>query len=342
MKKYTEIIKERLSFLRKEQEPHEKNEITKKPSNTIVENVLISCCTKAADGKRWISGFQRESDHFLLSPRRAGQIFGCFEPPKFQPKIIRIIDQAYFGGVLFPFYGHFLIESLSRLPNIDSDNIPIVYMSLEGSTRPWQAEFFKSSQLHKRIIVAEDPASAIHVAELIRVDQTTTIHADISKKFIDYTSKIFPTSPSKGRKIYLSRKNCKNATTKNEDALEIYLTSKGFEIISPEKLSLNEQVKILNESSIVVGIEGSALHTLIFTTAPLHLIILVRRKKLDHNFILQLSLQPNIRTTEVLAMSHIAENFSATSTIDLETAVSKIELALNAHGKPTASSNSDI
>ena len=66
------------------------------------------------------------------------------------------------------------------------------------------------------------------------------------------------------RKIYLKRGNAVERRILNEDALIIYLSSQGFEIIEPDKLSILEQAALLSETSIVVSAHGAALTNLLF------------------------------------------------------------------------------
>jgi hypothetical protein len=63
--------------------------------------------------------------------------------------------------------------------------------------------------------------------------------------------------------IYVSRKNLLN-TFLGEKYLADLLESLGIKVISPEKLSFKEQLYLYKHSSVLVFVEGSALHTLQF------------------------------------------------------------------------------
>ena len=64
------------------------------------------------------------------------------------------------------------------------------------------------------------------------------------------------------RKIYLSRAGGRNII--NIDEIENVLIEKGFEIISPETLSFEEQVTLFRSASTIVGPVGAAFSNLIF------------------------------------------------------------------------------
>jgi len=293
----------------------------------VVQDVQLSSCFTREQDKTWQSGFIRRSDYATFTPRRANNLFSqhCASFPALEVK--EIFPRAYFGGVLFPYYGHFLIESLARLPNIPDDGLPIVFMCLSDTVKEWHKLFFSDIGLDTRIRLTRK-SQLMQVDEMIRVDQTTCIHADISRRFLDFTQTLFPAAPSLGKKIYLSRKLSPNAPVQHEDLLEEQLALLGFDIIQPEKLTIKKQVRLFDEAATVAGVEGSALHTLIFSSTPKHVMILPRRKTLDLNFVLQFAVQPRLRVEVLHCMQRYAETFSAPAELDVAAARQAIASAV--------------
>lgn len=288
-----------------------------------VSDVHLSSCFLIPGDSHWRSGFVRPRDHEIFGTRRNTGLFATSEKSFPDLPVRTNLDKAYFGGVLFPYYGHFLIESLACLPNIPDDGVPIIFMCLVNTVTNWHKEFFRDSGLGDRLIFT-NKASKIHVRELIKVDQENIIRSNISRRYVDFASNIFPPSAPDGRKIYVSRTGWKNATIGGEPELEERMKAEGFEVVRPESLSIHEQVKIYDKASVVVAIEGSALHTLMLSSTPKRVIVLARRHALDFNFILQFSVQPQLHVTCLQCMKKYGADFKDSAEIDVGLAVNKV------------------
>jgi capsular polysaccharide biosynthesis protein len=289
--------------------------------------VALRSCVSNPDLNTWQSGFVHEPDHLHFTQRRAGTLFAVHRPAPADLPVREHLPQAHFGGVLFPFYGHFLIESLSRLPDIPDDGLPIVFMGLGDTVKDWQTRFFADTGLSSRLRFTRKD-SLILVDQLFRPDQTATIHADISSRFIRHAQGLFAPSASRGRRIYLSRRQSRNAPVEHEAAFEDGLRALGIEPVCPETLPVREQVRLLDEAELVVAVEGSALHTLIFSTTPKRVLVLPRRQTLDLNFVLQFAVQEQLQVQQVHAMARRATTFKDPCTLDVEAALAGVQLAL--------------
>lgn len=64
--------------------------------------------------------------------------------------------------------------------------------------------------------------------------------------------------------IYISRKNQLNRKLVNEDEIINYLDKKGFSIIYPEELSLEQQAKTFSQADFILGCSGAAFTNLIY------------------------------------------------------------------------------
>lgn len=72
-------------------------------------------------------------------------------------------------------------------------------------------------------------------------------------------SEIIPT-----RKIYFQRKYSQGRYLKNTIEVEKLLKEYNFEFIFPENLSFDEQIKLMSEASIVVGVSGAVFTNMLF------------------------------------------------------------------------------
>ncbi len=88
------------------------------------------------------------------------------------------------------------------------------------------------------------------------------------------------TSPS--RRIYLTRRNVKSGRQiTNEPELENILENSGFEIIDPGQLSFSRQVKLFNESNVIVSPHGAALANIVFCNSGTKIIELFNHQNIS-------------------------------------------------------------
>lgn len=66
------------------------------------------------------------------------------------------------------------------------------------------------------------------------------------------------------RKIYVSRANASFRRLMNEDDIQKLFGVYGFEVVFPEKMSFQEQVKMFHEAKYVAGMSGAAMTNLIY------------------------------------------------------------------------------
>jgi capsular polysaccharide biosynthesis protein len=73
----------------------------------------------------------------------------------------RLEGDYLFGGYLFRHYGHFLIETLSRLYALKQcAPLPIIFSSTHRDILPWQRDVFKLVGLRNPILMLKQPAVA--------------------------------------------------------------------------------------------------------------------------------------------------------------------------------------
>jgi capsular polysaccharide biosynthesis protein len=68
-----------------------------------------------------------------------------------------------------------------------------------------------------------------------------------------------------GTKILLTRKGLAREDLKIESFVETELTSKGFLVVNPESLSIQEQISLFGNAKIIVGFHGGALTNMVWS-----------------------------------------------------------------------------
>jgi len=175
--------------------------------------------------------------------------------------------EVIYAGVFFTHYGHFLLESLSRLWYAkEHPELPIVWIGVDSwqsppQLREWQRDILDVLGVHNPIRV------------LIRPERFATVHVpDAGYKYGDwfhpehakFLAASEPAAQVPGRKVWLSRSDVSNGIgIVNSSIIEESLTESGWTLMCPEKLPIREQLRVLAEAEEIAGEEGSAFHTLV-------------------------------------------------------------------------------
>ena len=185
------------------------------------------------------------------------------------PRTVETVTQSLYGkyifaGYLFPHYGHFILESLSRLWFIKRHpEIPLVWLGVHN-----QIEF---TDMHRQIFDIYDIKNpmfllteATKIEELFVPEAGYIISTRYTKSQIDALRLVGSKPVVPGKKIWLSRSKLDKGRLLNEKYFEQLLALRGWKVFHPEHYSIVEQVDFLCDSEVIAGIEGSGFHTLIF------------------------------------------------------------------------------
>lgn len=199
---------------------------------------------------------------------------------KVEPSIT--IDNGVYGGVLFgQHYGHFLIESMSRLWVLDPDYhmelSPVIFRRAKGrhNVSKFVEEIFDVIGIKD---LSDMPETQVHVKNGL-IPSAAAKAGFISSTYLNFMRKIgdklveklpLESKDNYRKKVYLSRSKLPSIVRKigRERELERILLKQGFDIIFPEFLSLPQQIQIFNNAELIAGPIGSAFHTLPLTRNP--------------------------------------------------------------------------
>lgn len=174
-------------------------------------------------------------------------------------------------GILHKHYGHFLCDTLSRLWMIDAidqyDHI-LLFVTDNGVPK-FVTDFFDSIGLSQRIRFVETPL----FSEKIYIPQPSIVYPNFfHKSFLNLShfvrSKNQYQSNASSDLLFVSRANLAPGYSRyivGERLLEHAMINSGAVVISPEKLSIQQQFGKFNLHKRIVGYAGSAMHNLIFS-----------------------------------------------------------------------------
>lgn len=228
----------------------------------------------------FIAGFKRSSSRKYYYSMESGYEVTSFE---------RNDSQVIYGGGQVYHFGHFLLEGFSRLwfvvknrDNPEFKDLKIVFVGIEPfagkkSSNNFLYDCFKLLDIPKeRILFIEKPTQFKNV---IIPEESILSWSDFyeeSRICYDYIRKNI--AVSKIKKIYLSRTQLEDNKTicVNEEYFEQFYRKKGFEIISPERYSIEQQVSFISNADEIVCILGSLSHFAIFCKPNAELTVLCR------------------------------------------------------------------
>lgn len=80
------------------------------------------------------------------------------------------------------------------------------------------------------------------------------------------------------RKLYISRKNCWNKRLLNEDKIQHIFIEYGYEIICPEEMSFQDQLKIFSEAEFIAGASGAGFTNILFANKNVKIICILPKE----------------------------------------------------------------
>lgn len=188
-----------------------------------------------------------------------------------------------FGGYLFQHYGHFLLESLSRLYAIrQCREFPLLFMTPNDEIRNWQRDVFHCVGLKNKIILIKKPTRVETV--IVSPEGSSVGPNHIAPEQIEALGQIGNADITPGKKVWLSRSSFVHKYNAggivNETEVETTLKTLGWEIVSPETLQdIRAQVQCISSAEYVAGFDGSAFFTtLLAREIKGHFIVFGRRK----------------------------------------------------------------
>ncbi len=174
-------------------------------------------------------------------------------------------------------YGHFLVETLSRLWCVGRRELEtfdhILLLPLNGHVSGFVREFFELLGVADRLRVVDAPKALESVcvpAPAIRYPGT--VHRDVASIGALFGS---DTTAKTAQPLFLSRAALvpgHHRVLIGEHHIERVLAGQGVRIFRPERHTVAEQIAAFREHRVIIGFAGSALHTLIPAGGRRHVI----------------------------------------------------------------------
>ncbi|PZR54331.1 hypothetical protein DNL40_05375 [Xylanimonas oleitrophica] len=227
---------------------------------------------------------------------------------------------AIYMGRVDAMYGHFILESLSRLwYALRHPDLPLVWSVPEDDTaaplKDFQKEILDALGVENEVILVSTPTliGNLHIPDVgYRMDDY--LHPEQVRALARFVGP----KQEPGFNVWLSRSmSKKRSRALNDTAVERRLAQNGWTVVNPESLTLREQLETLSRASRVAGPEGSAFHTLMMLEIPRdeppkQIDVFVRHERWHGAFAQQFSAMENVEVrSHVLAQELILRKVGA-------------------------------
>jgi hypothetical protein len=183
-------------------------------------------------------------------------------------------------GVIFPHYGHFLLECIARLWALDRFDDPHVKLLYSESYRGAASSEFVTAFMAAvglpadRLITFKEPVrlARVHIPHpsFYLKHEAYANHATLPMRAAWHMLAGRSEESGRDTPAYVSRTQFKaevmanSRRVLNEQPLEDELRQNGVAIYYPEQMTLEQQVAMVNRHRWIIGTRGSAFHTLLF------------------------------------------------------------------------------
>ncbi len=162
-------------------------------------------------------------------------------------------------------WGHFLTQGLSRIwYALEHPEIPVLWDAIE--LQPYQQHALELIGLRNPQIFLTEP---VEWERVIFPYPGLCIGEFALPEFTRKIGQVPPASPTAGKRLFLSRTGLSKELTLLERELDDLVVRHGFTLFRPEEHSISQQLREMSSAEVVLGLEGSALHTPLLLQDPL-------------------------------------------------------------------------
>ncbi len=245
-----------------------------KPAILQHEDILCMPLTSLDSRKLKLQGglYHRQGGYIpssgLITNKQVVVGYGPLPLPSSAPVLS---GKSLYMGLCHSHFGHFLIETLSRLWFLQAQQIQdfdhIILLPINGCVPEFVVDLFKLLGVDERLKIIDAPIFLENVCiPSPAIEYPWKVHQVINtlqQLFADSIA-VEPTE----QPIFLSRNQLVPGHFRmiiGEDRLEQALESQGVYIYHPENYSIHHQISTLSRHKTIISFAGSALHTMLLS-----------------------------------------------------------------------------
>lgn len=219
------------------------------------------------------------------------------DPPRIAPpgaEVEQLTGQWYYLGHWMWQFGHFLFETLPVLWAYRGEALVAHLFGRNAPPAAWQLRFLELagvSQIPR--VVTKDP---VQIEKLRVPSRPSVVGASADASTVDVWQRISMAGAGvadlpagHGQMVALSRTRLEagrpgrgpkaGRRITNAEALDNLWRSRGFDVVHPEELSLDEQMRLMRGARVLLGVDGSGLHASAFTRPGTPVIVVGNRDR---------------------------------------------------------------
>ena len=179
-------------------------------------------------------------------------------------------EEVIWGGALICHFGHIITECMARMWYVvehPEDQRRVVFLRVNTwKVAPWLYELFELVGLPQdRIVILDKPTQ---FAKIVVPEQSSRIKYNYTSKFLlPFRKAVANVEPIDGaKKIFLTRGKDLNSQMylANQQYFEDFYRARGFEIVTPEKLSIRKQIAVITGADEIAAFMGTLAHWSLF------------------------------------------------------------------------------
>ncbi len=192
--------------------------------------------------------------------------YSCYCSYEVEEEQLEHMDETViYGGVVINHFGHTILECLSRLwwviENSESNDKIVFLSTVPGKTYIYP--FLEMMGISKdRVVLLDKPTQ---FKQVIVPDETIHSQSGYRDKYMIPFNKIRENvKPSTHKKVYFTRSMLSRNDTINEDYFEEFYRSRGFYVVAPETLPIEEQIGLAAGADEIASVLGTLSHFALF------------------------------------------------------------------------------
>jgi capsular polysaccharide biosynthesis protein len=241
-------------------------------------------CLYGEDGQRVLETCVRRGPQL----EEVGKIPESPERVSIPAGIPRLDRPVIFCGVVNSHWGAFLTEGISRLWVLaESDfpaDVPLLWLRWKRLSTPHLDRFLYHAGIKQERILRLDQATTL--AEVLVPHPSFAIRSHAFGCHLSLPEQVAEeictqNGERTNQPVYLSRRLLAESKRRSpgEDMLEEVLQRRGVRVVSPETMSYEDQVRMVNSHELFIGCIGSAFHSLMYARPgrPLRTIVMTNK-----------------------------------------------------------------
>ena len=199
----------------------------------------------------------------------------------------KISGDAVFGGYLFAHFGHFMLESMSRIWWAIDNNFkgPIIFQVIGTQIPDFVRTILSLAELNPIFIMSND---CLEIERLIVPEAALVERAWAHCKFLSPFEKIYKnimqnSYSQKSQFLYVLRGSGVRPVS-GEHKVILALKSCGFDVLDPTTASIEDQILAFANAKVIVGCIGSAMHNIVYAKNAKKVIYLARSNSVSPSY----------------------------------------------------------